>query len=341
MSDEEYGPALPPGLLKQNLKDQTFKASENSKDTSSDDDNDNYVGPALPPSLKQKKIKSDQTKSENDYVGPALPPGFRQQKEDVTNDSVENDMIGPVLPPHLRPASGSRPAEMSRSSVIGPALPPGFIKHKGDDSEGSSADEETIGPLPVEMDKGETTGYAAYQFEERARRMKDRLEGKDNKEQKIVRESWMTELPSTKLGQSIGLSARTFRANAGPDLTDRSSWTDTPEEKEKKLKETATGTGKGSKRDREDYHPSKRDKKLRKQIEEYNQSKRPESLMEMHEKKLKKEKEKEDATPKERRPFDRDIDLQANRFDDAQKKSIIKKSQKLNSRFGHGSTEFL
>ncbi|XP_060078623.1 GPALPP motifs-containing protein 1-like [Ylistrum balloti] len=339
MSDEEYGPALPPELLRQKSKDQKFTSSEKGQDPCSDDDNDSYIGPILPPSLKQKKMESDQTQPEKDYIGPVLPPGFGQHKAEEKKNTVDNNMIGPVLPPHLRSVSGSK--TMSRSAAIGPALPPGFMKHNRDESDESSADEETIGPLPTEMDKGDSTGYEAYQFEERARKMKDRLEGKDNKEEKLVRESWMTELPSTKLGQSIGLSARTFRANAGPDLTDRSVWTDTPEEKEKKFKDAALGTGKGSKRDREDYQPSKRDKKLRKQIEEYNQSKRPESLMEMHEKKLKKEKEKEVATPKERRPFDRDIDLQANRFDDAQKKSIIKKSQKLNSRFGHGSTEFL
>lgn len=241
MSDEEYGPALPPDLLKQ-------KSKTPEKDSSSEDDNDHCIGPALPPSLVKKELKSDEKQSQNDYIGPALPPGFKQQKGEITNDSVEEDVIGPVLPPHLRSSSGLK---KSKSSVIGPALPPGFVKQQGVDSDGSSADEETIGPLPAEMVKGEATGYTAYQFEERARKMKDRLEGKDSKDEKIVRESWMTELPSTKLGQSIGLSARTFRANAGPDLTDRSSWTDTPEDKERKLKEAAMGTDKGSKRNRE------------------------------------------------------------------------------------------
>lgn len=39
---------------------------------------------------------------------------------------------------------------------------------------------------------------------------------------------------------------------------------------------------------------------------------------------------------KERRPFDREIDLQVNRFDEAQRKNLIKKSAKLDSRFSHG-----
>ena len=43
----------------------------------------------------------------------------------------------------------------------------------------------------------------------------------------------------------------------------------------------------------------------------------------------------------ERRPFDREIDLQVNRFDEAQKKSIIKKAQQLDTRFGAGKSKYL
>lgn len=48
----------------------------------------------------------------------------------------------------------------------------------------------------------------------------------------------------------------------------------------------------------------------------------------------------EDSKP-ERRPFDRDIDLQVYRFDEAQKKSIIQKAQLLNSRFSSGKSKYL
>ena len=57
--------------------------------------------------------------------------------------------------------------------------------------------------------------------------------------------------------------------------------------------------------------------------------------MSLHTKKMKeKAKEKADA-PVERRPFDRDEDLQVNRFDEAQKQRLLKKSQELNTRFSH------
>jgi hypothetical protein len=53
-----------------------------------------------------------------------------------------------------------------------------------------------------------------------------------------------------------------------------------------------------------------------------------------------KQKEKEDKSKgivKERRRFDRDQDLQVNKFDEAQKKSVIKKAQLLDTRFSSSS----
>lgn len=57
----------------------------------------------------------------------------------------------------------------------------------------------------------------------------------------------------------------------------------------------------------------------------------------MHTKKIKeKAKEKADKLV-ERRAFDREEDLQVNRFDEAQKQRLLKKSQELNTRFSHSS----
>jgi len=65
--------------------------------------------------------------------------------------------------------------------------------------------------------------------------------------------------------------------------------------------------------------------------------------MDRHAKKLKKAQEKEEASgrPKERRPFDRDIDLSANQFDEAKKKLMMKKASQLNDRFSSGGQKFL
>ncbi|XP_054257412.1 myosin-11-like, partial [Macrosteles quadrilineatus] len=52
-------------------------------------------------------------------------------------------------------------------------------------------------------------------------------------------------------------------------------------------------------------------------------------------------KEEKDGKKKERRPFDRNIDLQVHRFDEAQKKAIFKKAQLLDTRFSTGESKFL
>lgn len=57
--------------------------------------------------------------------------------------------------------------------------------------------------------------------------------------------------------------------------------------------------------------------------------------MSLHTKKIKEKANETDDKPAERRPFDRDADLQVNRFDDAQKQRLLKKSQELNTRFSH------
>jgi hypothetical protein len=53
------------------------------------------------------------------------------------------------------------------------------------------------------------------------------------------------------------------------------------------------------------------------------------------------QKAKEEGKCEERRPFDRNIDLQARRFDEAQKKAIFKKAQLLDDRFSSGQSKFL
>lgn len=67
----------------------------------------------------------------------------------------------------------------------------------------------------------------------------------------------------------------------------------------------------------------------------FQESKRAESLMTLHAKKMKEKAKDKADQPVERRPFDRDADLQVNRFDEAQKKQLLKKSQELNTRFSH------
>ena len=50
------------------------------------------------------------------------------------------------------------------------------------------------------------------------------------------REEWMIELPPTQI-DNLGLTSRKFRMRAGPDMSDRSCWTDTPAKKAEKRKQ--------------------------------------------------------------------------------------------------------
>lgn len=57
--------------------------------------------------------------------------------------------------------------------------------------------------------------------------------------------------------------------------------------------------------------------------------------MSLHSKTMKEKAKAKADKPAERRPFDRDEDLQVNRFDEAQKQRLLKKSQELNTRFSY------
>ena len=86
-----------------------------------------------------------------------------------------------------------------------------------------------------------------------------------------------------------------------------------------------------------------RDEKMEKVSQELKQKRGADTLMDMHEKKLKKDKKKKEDSGEasERRLFDRDIDLKANQFDEAMKKNMMKMAAKIDNRFSSGSQKFL
>ncbi|NXL89206.1 GPAM1 protein, partial [Alectura lathami] len=313
------GPALPPD----------YRSSSSSESPDSDDDSE-----SLPPSREAhrdseedsegvsspKKPKRTQENDDDDgFFGPALPPGFK--KED---DSPERPIIGPALPPGFR--KSSQDCGSGRCSV-GLSASSETCTQATDSSE---EEDNIIGPMPA---KGPVESDVTKEFERRAQRMKEKLTSADNDEPKqVTRESWMTELPPEL--KSFGFGPRTFKRRADDKSGDRSVWTDTPADRERKAKEreeAKKSTSKGT----EEIVLSGRDKRLVEQVTSYNESKRSESLMDMHQKKLKTKASEEKNKPQERRPFDRDQDLKVNRFDEAQKRALIRKSRDLNSKFEH------
>ncbi|CAJ1049520.1 GPALPP motifs-containing protein 1 [Xyrichtys novacula] len=340
-SDELIGPALPPMF------------GEEQSDEDSDHER-GFLGPALPPGYKRggpssssdesdqevsvkraktghtateafEKTKSQEEEEEDDgFFGPALPPGFKKQQSSPERPPV----LGPALPPGFRRAAYDDDNDDDNDEdAPGPALPPDY---KAEPSSSEEEDEDVIGPMPS---KGPIQDSVALDFERRAQRMKEKLTGADAPEV-LARESWMTELPPEL--QHIGLGARTFKKRSGPENKDRSIWTDTPADRERKARERLEKKQRGEPEQVEDVPQlSHKDLEMAEKVSKYNESKRAQSLMSLHTKTMKeKAKEKADK-PVERRPFDRDEDLQVNRFDEAQKQRLLKKSQELNTRFSH------
>nr|XP_009678792.1 PREDICTED: GPALPP motifs-containing protein 1 [Struthio camelus australis] len=310
------GPALPPG----------YKSSCSSETPESDDDSESLPLPreedrdseeeseGVPTPKKLKRIQED----DDGFFGPALPPGFKKQ-----DDSPERPVIGPALPPGFR-----KPSEDAGNNKysIGPSVSSEFCTQVTDSSE---EEDNLIGPMPA---KGPVESDVTKEFERRAQRMKEKLTSADSDEPKqVTRESWMTELPPEL--KSFGFGPRTFKRRADEKSGDRSIWTDTPADRERKAKEREE-TKKSTSKDDEEIVLSGRDKRLVEQVTSYNESRRSESLMDIHHKKLK-SKASEEKKPQERRPFDRDQDLKVNRFDEAQKKALIRKSRDLNTKFEH------
>ena len=291
-----------------------------------------FIGPVIPGQLSQNQDCEDSgcdDDGSDDDFGPRLPsvpcrgpapgpaPGRGPPAPETANDSDSDDEdFGPSLPPHLARAGQSSQQQQDDSS-----------------------DDEFIGPKITEQTTESNKEDVARELELRALKMRDKLEGKDKPE--VARESWMLELPEEKANR-FGLGARQFsRKGVSERGGDRSAWTDSPADKERKLRE---GDGPEDQEfDNQSAAVRLRDENMQRVSNDLKKKRGTDSLMEAHEKKLKKEKkeEKESGKIAGRRPFDRDIDLKANQFDEAMKKNMLKAAAKIDNRFSSGSQKFL
>ncbi|KAM9566820.1 GPALPP motifs-containing protein 1 isoform 3-T3 [Guaruba guarouba] len=305
MARELIGPALPPGFPRCAGGDP-------------EEDCGQVAGPALPPGYKSScssetpdsdddsesvPLSRDANRDSEEEIGDPAPKKPKRNQEDDDDDGF----FGPALPPGFKKQDDS-----PERPIIGPALPPGFRRPSQDTGNSRCS----IGPS------------VSSEFHTQ------------NEPKQITRESWMTELPPEL--KSFGFGPRTFKRRADDKSGDRSIWTDTPADRERKAKHVIVSTHqereeakKSTSKDDEEIVLSGRDKRLVEQVTSYNESKRSESLMDIHQKKLKSKASEEKNKPQERRPFDRDQDLKVHRFDEAQKKALIRKSRDLNSKFEH------
>ncbi|KOX67878.1 hypothetical protein WN51_06924 [Melipona quadrifasciata] len=300
-------------------------------------------GPALPPQLTIDSSISMESDEDVHFIGPCLSKNDAQdtnvRTEKDTLHSINRDNImqndtdvvfGPALPPHLLKQKYNNE---TNTKIIGPTLLNTvtlFNDNEVNQIESENED-ESIGPLPVNHPALDSN-HVQRQLEQRAQLIRNEQKNEDSKVNQ--REEWMIELPPTQI-DNLGLTSRKFRMRSGPDMSDRSCWTDTPAKKAEKRKQ----------REEEKLHnvqTSVRDLFEESDKTECRKSKKREkSLLEIHRNQLQKEKRKEEKKAKStgqaiRRPFDRDIDLTVNRFDQSQKNAIIHKAQYLDERFSRG-----
>ncbi|CAD6993059.1 GPALPP motifs-containing protein 1 [Ceratitis capitata] len=316
---------------------------------------------------KEKKVKHHKDKK-RDRQEKILKQPMNVQPSKHREICKNDDTFGPALPPHLRKVENK-----TEQVLIGPALPSDLLNathiietekeseiHQIEEPLGNNEinDDFSYGPMPVPMDAEGITQMSATQIELEQRALELKLaviEGGTCKTSDAkVREEWMLELPA--VGLKGGLAAlsnmkRTFhQGKERPDFSDRSSWTKTPQDVDKPTASTSKSTtnAESLKRNAELAYERQRDEEQARLAKKHKKDhKRDESLVEMHQKKLRKEQRKKEkelaaagAKP-ERRPFSRDVDLKLNKIDKNQTKQIVDKAKILNSKFASGKTKYL
>jgi len=229
-------------------------------------------------------------------------------------------------------------ARVNASRPVSYASQPGQKPANQEQSDEESSDGEVVGPLPpgasAALDKAH-----AIEVERRAERMKRKLLGLDQSSGPPEREEWMLELPELKR-KNFGLGPRTFERTAKPEIKGRDQWTSTPGSEKKPQKEDEDETN-SLQEEAARAIEERRNKELEKIVSKHDEKRRSKTLLKSHQEERKKKKKAEEAKPYERKPFDRDVDLKANQFDDAKRKALIKKSRELDTRFKAGGQKFL
>lgn len=167
--------------------------------------------------------------------------------------------------------------------------------HDDDGDDDAELDDAVIGPLP---DGHASKTEAHLELEKRALELKlAKFTDMETSEELVVRDEWMLELPEVRgCVTDMGLTARQFRTKERPEIGDRSGWTETPKEREHKRKSrpaepTAEELRAQKQKEARQLYNDRRDRDQEEQARKHKKrSKRDESLMDLHQKKLKKEK---------------------------------------------------
>lgn len=271
--------------------------------TNDDLSNSPICGPKLPPHLRSRSVEKKEKSSSSSasshphrhrskdpvQLGPSLPPPksathHRRKDEDTTSSTSDRNAHAPS----------------KNSTIVGPAAPTAkfLLEHEQDTAMSDiseTEDDYLIGPLP---DGATHKSEAHLELEKRALELKlAKFSERDSMEDLTVRDEWMLELPEVKVVTNLGLTARQFRTKERPDMSDRSSWTDTPKERERKIHHgkgppTAEEVRSSKQKEAKASFIAKRDAEQEDAARKHRKHhRRDESLVDMHQKKMKKKKE--------------------------------------------------
>ncbi|MBW0470093.1 hypothetical protein O181_009808 [Austropuccinia psidii MF-1] len=296
-------------------------------------------------------------------IGPTLPPHLRLSCESKSESQPSNSNDDSI------PVSSVQTQPSKSNSIIGPALPPGFSRSSGPEVSYNIDDEDLsddqIGPTPllanaIHKNRQENEGVTALREREERRKERERIE----KESKVLkREEWML-LPPKELDlkSSIDptkLKSRGFKQNSKPYSSSQDQqtctgtlWTETPVERAQRLADEAIGkrrraedvTKTNDEDDLEKVKRKKRDKVIRNQVEQHNQSSRNASLLQLHNQSLENTSKSKSAAEKEAEKkqavvWDHDtmMGVGGKLLGEREKNSMIRDAKALGGRFGGSS----
>ncbi|KAJ1968419.1 hypothetical protein H4R35_006433 [Dimargaris xerosporica] len=289
----------------------------------------------------------------------------------VESDDSGGEMYGPALPPELA-AARTKPAlpkpsdrQARRRAPAGPFMPDNLSALIADAQQrpGSPAQAVTLHPAE-DSDDGAMVGPALPQTDSAESEPRVLLPCREaspvipTAPSKPQRERWMTVPPTSQVSTDpLQIRNRQFNRQTPAELAFDPIWTQAPSEssartetqvKRDRLKRSSQRTDKEG-----PAKLSKKDQETREAVAAYNKKYRPKSLLEEHLERMghgkcpkRKSKRASASTShrpsahpeesEERRPFDRDRDLEVSKVDLRHQRTLLNDTGYLDSKYSHG-----